>query len=83
MDVAKNTTPGTHALAVTSSSASGDAAFSQKEGDDGANTDIQMQQVMIAMMTRCSVLPNPTTRIFAKSSPPYWYKGRSPIVQQG
>ena len=40
VDVAKNTKPGTHALAVTSSNASGDAAVSQKEGDDGANTDM-------------------------------------------
>ena len=39
-DVAKNTTPGTHALAVTSSNASRDVAISRKEGDAGANTDM-------------------------------------------
>jgi len=36
-DVATNTTLGTQALAVTSSSANGDVAVSRKEGDDGAN----------------------------------------------
>ena len=37
-DVAKNTTLGTQALAVTSSNANRDGAVSRKERDDGANT---------------------------------------------
>jgi hypothetical protein len=36
-DVAKNTTLGTLALAVTSSNANGDDAVSRMEGDEGAN----------------------------------------------